>query len=180
MARRLLALAAASSALLGTTADDAGAATSPGFGAPSCLRGSWVASQAETQRVLHALVPVTGLEPAGKLYMLFRGGAFQYGSTRLVLKSTVGDATMTAQARFFTLAPYTATRGMLTLRRGETTLEYGSMSATKGGRTYTVPGPAPRTTRVPGGSVPFQCRGSTLRVRLPRFAGLDWITLHRG
>ena len=54
------------------------------------------------------------------------------------------------------------------------------MTGSKSGRSYTVPGPAPRTTRVPGGSTPFQCRGTTLRVRLPRFASLDWITLRRG
>jgi len=156
-----------------------GAPSAAGFGSASCIRGHWVATQAETRRVVHALAPVPGLEPRGRLYMVFRDGAFQYGSTALVLTQQIGDATLTARARFFTLQPYTARSGVLTTRRGESTIEYGPMSATKDGRTYTVPGPPTRTTSVPGGSTPFQCRGSTLKVRLPRFASLNWITLHR-
>jgi hypothetical protein len=149
-------------------------------GAPSCLRGEWKASQAETQRVLRSLVPVPGYEVNGRLYMHFRGGAFQYGSTGLVLRNSIGDAVMTASGRFFTLAPYTARTGMLTLRAGESTIEWGAFTATKGGRTVSVPGPAPSTKRTPAGSVPFQCGGSTLKVRLPGFASLNWITLRRG
>lgn len=155
------------------------AASSPGFGPASCLRGNWVAGQDETRRVMRALVPGGPFQVNGKLYMLFRDGAFQYGSTGLVLESTFGDVTLTARGRFFTLAAYTARPGVLTLRAGESTIEYGPMTGTKAGRSYTVPGPAPRTTRVPGGSTPFRCRGSTLKVRLPRFASLDWITLRR-
>jgi hypothetical protein len=157
------------------------AAPSPaGFGSSRCIRGHWVANQAETRRVIHALAPVPGLEPSGKLYMLFRDGAFQYGSTQLVLRSAIGDAELTARARFFTLQPYTASNGTLVTRRGESTIEYGEMTGTKDGRTYSVPGPPTRTTRIPGGSTPFQCRGSTLKVKLPRFASLNWITLRRG
>jgi hypothetical protein len=159
----------------------ASGASSPGFGPPSCLRGNWVASQAETRRVLRALVGGAGLFTSyGRLYMTFRAGAFQYGSTGLVLTSNVGDATMTARARFFSLAPYTARPGVLVLRAGESTIEYGPMTASKGGRTYSVSGPPSRTTSLPGGATPFQCRGSTLRVRMPRFASLNWITLQRG
>jgi hypothetical protein len=155
-------------------------ASSPGSGSPSCLRGNWVANQAETRRVMRALVPAGLFTSYGRLYMVFRNGAFQYGSTGLVLESNVGDAVLTARARFFTLAPYTARRGLMTLRAGESTIEYGPMSGSKGGRTYTVPGPPSRTRRVPGGSTPFRCAGATLQVRLPRFAALDWITLRRG
>jgi hypothetical protein len=129
---------------------------------------------------MRALVPNGLFTSYGRLYMVFRAGAFQYGSTGLVLESNLGEAVLTARARFFTLAPYTARRGLMTLSRGESTIEYGPMSGSKGGRTYTVPGPPSRTTRVPGGSTPFRCVGSTLKVRLPRFAALDWITLHRG
>jgi hypothetical protein len=167
-------LAVAASALT------AGAAPSPdGFGSPRCLRGEWGATQAETKRVLRALAPVPNLEPRGKLYMIFRNGRFQYGSTSLVLKLDLGDAVATAQARFFTLQPYTARVGSFTTRGGQSTIEYGEMTATKNGQTYSVPGPPTRTTRVPGGTTPFQCRGNTLRVRLPRFASLNWITLRR-
>ena len=82
--------------------------------------------------------------------MTFRGGAFQYGSTGLVLETNIGDATMTARARFFSLAPYTARPGLLTLRAGESTIEYGPMSGTKDGQTYTVPGPADADDAEPG------------------------------
>lgn len=164
-----------------TTAAVAAPTPSPsGFGSASCLRGHWVANQAETKRVMRALAPVPGLEPRGKLYMQFRDGMFQYGSTSLVMTVPVGDAVATARARFFSLARYTARTGAFTTTRGESTIEYGPMSATKDGRTYTVPGPPTRTTSIPGGTTPFQCRGSTLRVRLPRIASLDWITLQRG
>lgn len=161
-------------------ATPAPAASTPGSGSSSCLRGNWVASQAETNRVMRALVPGGSFTAYGRLYMVFRGGAFQYGSTGLVLESNLGDATLTARARFFTLAPYTARTGLVTTRAGESTIEYGPMSGTKDGRTYTVPGPPTRTTRIPGGSTPFRCAGASLKVRLPRFAGLDWITLRRG
>lgn len=168
-------------ALAGVTALAASAAPrpSPGSGSPSCLRGEWQANQAETRRVLRALVPVAGLEPRGRLYMVFRSGTFQYGSTSLVLKVNIGEAVATASARFFTLQPYTARAGSFTTRRGETTIEYGEMTATKNGQTYSVPGPPTSTKRVPGGTTPFQCRGNTLKVRLPRFASLNWITLRR-
>ena len=151
-----------------------------GSGTPACLRGEWGASPAETKRVIRALVPVEGLEPRGKLYMIFRDGNFQYGSTSLVFKLQISNDTVaTARARFFTLQPYTARRGSFTTRGGESTIEYGEMTATKDGRTYSVPGPPTRTTRVPGGTTPFRCTGGTLKVKLPRFASLQWITLSR-
>jgi hypothetical protein len=159
----------------------AGAAPSPdGFGSPRCLRGEWGATQAETNRVIRALAPVPGLTPRGKLYMIFRDGAFQYGSTDMLVKIDGGDLVMTAQARFFTLQRYTARPGALTTQRGTSTIEYGRMTATKRGQTYSVAGPPPKTTRIPGGTTPFQCRGNTLKVRMPRFASLNWITLARG
>jgi hypothetical protein len=177
---RFVVVAACLTAVVAGMGLQASAAPSPaGFGSARCLQGNWVASQAETKRVMRALVPVPGLDPRGKLYMIFRDGAFQYGSTYLVVTMPVGDAIATARARFFTLQPYTARTGAFTTRRGESTLEYGPMSATKDGRTYTVPGPPTRTTSVPGGTTPFQCRGGTLKVRMPRFASLNWITLHR-
>ena len=129
----------------------AGAAPNPaGFGSASCLRGQWGASQAETKRVLRALAPVPGLEPTGKLYMIFRDGMFQYGTTSLVLKLDLGGETLTARARFFTLQPYTARTGSFTTRGGESTIEYGPMSGTKDGRTYTVPGLAHADDARPG------------------------------
>jgi hypothetical protein len=158
----------------------AGATTPAGFGNASCLRGEWRAGRAETARVVRSLVPIPGMQVNSTLYMIFRDNAFRYGTTSMIVTMDLGDATLTAKARFFTLAPYGVPRpGALRLGRGSTTIEYGDFSGTKDGRTYTVPGPAPKTTRVPPGTVPFQCRGGTLRVKLPRISSLGWITLRR-
>jgi hypothetical protein len=165
------------------TALGAGAASSQapggGSGSPRCLVGDWVANQAETRRVTRALIPVEGYDVDGKLYMQFRDGRFQYGTTGIVIYNTIGDVRMTATGRFFSLHPYTAVTGALKLGRGERTTSWGKFTATKNGKTYSVDGPPQKTQRVPGGAVPFQCHGNTLKVRLPRFASLDWITLRR-
>jgi len=176
---RLLSFVSLIASLAAVWALAASAVPTAASNSPACLRGEWRASQAETKRVLRALVPVDGIEPRGKLYMIFRDGAFQYGSTSLVLKIDMGDTVATAQARFFTLQRYTARTGSFTTTRGTSTIEYGKMTATTRGKTVTVNGPPPKTTRIPGGATPFQCRGGTLKVKLPRFASLSWITLQR-
>ena len=150
-----------------------------GFGSPACLRGDWGASRAETSRVVRALIPVDAIQVKAKLYMQFHDGAFQYGTTGMTTTISGGDLTMTATGRFFSLHRYTATRGLLQLANGERTTSWGRFTASKGGKTYSVNGPPTKTQRAPGGAVPFQCRGNTLKVRLPRFASLNWITLTR-
>ena len=177
---RVVLVVSVSTAVLASAVGSFAASSPNGSGSPACLRGHWVASEAETQRVLRALVPIEGLQVVSKLYMQFRDGIFQYGTTSMKLKLGIGNQSLTARARFYTLAEYTARTGLLTLSPGESHIEYGPMTGTKDGRSYTVPGPAPRTTGTPAGSVPFQCHASTLKVRLPRFASLNWITLHRG
>lgn len=158
----------------------ASATTPRGSGSASCLRGSWVASQAETNRVLRALIPVGGFEARGRLYMIFRDGSFQYGSRSIEIRNTIGDTEMIGRATFFTLSSYAARVGQLTFGRGTSTIEYGKMTAITRNGTITVDGPPQKTTRVPGGTAPFQCRGSSLKMKLPRFASLEWITLRRG
>lgn len=169
---RLLALLA-TLALAGATTHTASGRSLPGApDSPSCLRGSWVATTAESQRVLKSLVPGPYTFQA-KLYMIFQDGNFQYGTTKFVFRTDVA----TAVGRFFTLHPYTARRGAVTLGRGESTIEY--IRFTAGG--HDAPVPPPQTTAVPGGGpTPFQCRGNTLRYKLPRRSSLGWITLHRG
>lgn len=156
------------------------AATPTGSGSPSCLRGSWVANQAETNRVMRALIPNFPAEVKGRLYMIFRDGAFQYGSRQLVFKATFGNRALIARGQFFTLAPYTARNGSFTTGRGTVTTEWGKLTGIKDGKTYTVDGPPSSTRPIPGGTTPFECRGNTLKVKLPRFASLSWITLQRG
>jgi hypothetical protein len=162
----------------------AGAAPNPtpggGFGTPRCLQGDWVADRAETSRVTRALIPLDTYQVKGKLYMQFHDGIYQYGTTGLVISNTVGPMILTATGRFFSLHRYAATPGVLQLANGERTTSWGKFTATKEGKTYTVNGPPTKTQRAAGGLVPFQCRGNTLRVRLPSFASLNWITLRRG
>lgn len=55
---------------------------SPGFGSASCLRGQWARARLRRSGVLRALAPVSGLEPTGNLYMIFRDGVFQTGPRR--------------------------------------------------------------------------------------------------
>lgn len=136
--------------------------------------------RAETNRVTHALVPVGDYEVKGKLYMQFRDGIYQYGTTQIVISNTVGLMSLTATGRFFSLHRYDATPGLLQLANGRRTTEWGKFTATKAGKTYTVNGPPTKTQRAAGGLVPFRCRGDTLKVRLPSFAALDWVTLRRG
>ncbi len=178
--RSLIATLAAVGAVFAALTPASSAAAASGSGSAACLRGNWVASQGETNRVLRALIPTGGFEATGRLYMIFRDGAFQYGSRSLVLQNTVGDMRLTARGMFYTLAPYTAQRGLFTTRSGEYHIEWGRWAGSKGGRTFSVAGPPPQTRRIPGGPTPFQCRGSTLKVRLPTFASLSWITLQRG
>jgi hypothetical protein len=178
VARRMVVLSCLAASAVGVAS--AGATTPAGFGTASCLRGEWRAGQAETDRVMRVLAPVPGVDVRSSLYMTFRGNAFQYGTTSIVFTADLGDATLTAKGRFFTLAPFGVPRpGVLRLGRGSAHVEFGEFTGTKDGRTYSVPGPEPRTTRTPAGSVPFQCRRGTLRVKLPRFLSLGWITLHR-
>jgi hypothetical protein len=156
-------------------------ATGPrGFGSAACLRGNWVASRAETNRVLQSLIPVGGFEARGRLYMIFRDGTFQYGSRYLEIRNTIGDSQLIGRAAFFTLARYTARAGQVTIGKGSSTIEYGKMTAISDKGTFTVDGPPPKTTSTPGGPAPFQCRGSTLRMKLPSISTLGWITLRRG
>lgn len=176
--RRLLVLAPLVLVLAAAAASPAPAAG--GFGSASCLRGNWVASQAETNRVMRALVPDVPAEVRGRLYMIFRDGAFQYGSRQLVYTASFGELTMIARGRFFSLARYTARPGTFTTGAGSVTTEWGKMTGIKAGKSYTVDGPPTSTRRIPGGPTSFQCRGSTLKVKLPRFASLSWITLQRG
>jgi hypothetical protein len=178
--RSLIATLAAVGAVFAALTAASSAAAASGSGSASCLRGNWVASQGETNRVLRALIPNGGFEATGRLYMIFRDGAFQYGSRQLVLEGTFGEITMIARGRFYTLAPYTARAGVFTTRAGESHIDWGRMTGSKAGRSYTVDGPPPSTTSIPGGPTPFQCRGSTLKVRLPRIASTGWITLQRG
>ncbi|MGL6278320.1 MAG: hypothetical protein ACRC50_02035 [Gaiella sp.] len=177
---RLATTAALVTVLVAILAAPLSASTPGGSGSPACLRGSWVASQAETNRVIRALVPNFPAEARGRLYMIFRDGAFQYGSRQLVYTATFGDVTMIARGQFFTLAPYTARPGVFTTGAGEVTTEWGKMTGIKDGKTYTVDGPPTSTRRTPGGPTPYRCSRGTLQVKLPRFASLEWITLRRG
>lgn len=135
---------------------------------PSCLRGSWKAGPAESQRVLKALVPGPYTFNS-VLYMVFNRTTMQYGTTSFVLRS--GNSV--AKGLFFTLSPYTATNGVVRTGRGTSTIEFTQL--TIGGHSATPP--ASMTRPIPGGSTPFECSGNRLRYKLRGPAG--WLNLNR-
>jgi hypothetical protein len=163
-----VALALAAAFVLAATTAPARAATP---NSPSCLRGNWVASTTESRRVLRSLVPGP-YEFTAKLKMIFQNGIFQYGtdSFRFNIADTV------VKGSILVLARYTAVRGAVTIAPGTSTVTYSLVSA-KGN---IVSPPPEQTTRIPGGRTPFQCRGNTLKYKLPRLSSLGWITLQRG
>ncbi len=157
-AARALALTSLIAATLAVT-QIAWARTLPGApNSPACLRGHWVATKAESQRVLRVLVPGP-YTFTGKLYMDFRDGTMQYGTTRFVI-SVPGAPP--GSGSFFMAYTYTATRGRVTLSRGTGTV--------------TVKGIATNVTS-PGSVTPFQCNATRLRWKGPPQVG--WLTLGR-
>jgi hypothetical protein len=91
----------------------------------------------------------------------------RYGSTHFVVKVDGGALVMTGTATFVFEASWSTSRGKLVLGRGTSELFISKFSATKDGRTFTVPGPGATTKRTPAGETPYTCRGDTLRWKIP-------------
>ena len=174
----LAALAAVAAAL--HVAMPASAASSPGYGAPSCLRGNWVATQGETRRVLGSLVGSGLFTSYGRLYMTFRGGAFQYGSTGLVLESSIGDVDDDRAGAVLQSGAVRRAAGppRSPLRRVDDRVRADERD--EGWAHLYGPGPPDQDDAEPGRLDALPVPGNTLKVRLPRIASLNWITLHRG
>jgi hypothetical protein len=146
------ALSAAAALAQGALASPAAAPNSA-----SCLRGHWVASTAESQRVLKLMVPGPYTFTA-KLYMDFRVGTMAYGTPAFVIDA----GGVKAEGSFVTLHGYRATRGRIDLRAGTTTTDVMGHEM---------------TGRVPAAAAQFECNASRLRYRMPGPVG--WMTLNR-
>lgn len=151
---RAVALSAA--ALAGAVLAQGAAAAAPNSAA--CLRGHWVASLAESQRVLKLMVPGP-YSFTGKLYMDFRVGTMAYGTPAFVIEA----GGTSAKGSFVTLHGYSsAGRGRINLRAGTATTEVLGQE---------------QTSRVPAAAAQFECNASRLRYRMPGPVG--WMTLNR-
>jgi hypothetical protein len=149
-------------------------ATQPAPNSPSCLRGHWTASVGESRRVLKSMVPGP-YDFRAKLYMIFDRSAFQYGTPSFTFEVPTSAGPAIAKGGFVAIAGYHATRGRVTFAAGTSTVEFASISIGE----ITVAPPPTRTQRIPGGPTPFQCRGGTLKVKLPSRSSIGWITLRR-
>ncbi len=148
-----------------------GAGSSPGE--PSvrdrCVRGDWKMSNSASNAVLQSLIRTPNISvERGVLTASFpRAGTMRYGTTDMVVKADGGALVMRGTATFIFEASWSTSRGKLILGRGESELFISKFSATKDGRTFTVPGPGATTRRTPAGETPYTCRGDTLRWKIP-------------
>jgi hypothetical protein len=153
------------------------AASNPAPGA-SCLRGRWVASQAEANRVLQALAPGP-FRIRGQLNASFLRGLFVYGSSAMVLETTTPGLDLKAHGSFLYQAAYTVRNGNIVTQQGTSALSFDEFTATKNGRTASVPGPPDSSRTIPGGPTPFQCTRTRLKIKLPSFASSGWVVYQR-
>jgi hypothetical protein len=93
----------------------------------------------------------------------------------MILESSIGDATLTARARFFSLAPYTAAAPGSSRPSRRVDDRVREDVGLEGRAHLQRRRAADQDDEDPGRLDPFQCRGSTLKVRLPRFASANWI-----
>lgn len=84
------------------TATAEAASSSRAANAPACLRGHWVASTAESQRVLEIMVPGPYTFTA-ELYTDVRGGTLAYGTPAFVIEA--GGSARRATSSRRTAAP---------------------------------------------------------------------------
>jgi hypothetical protein len=148
-----------------------GAASSPGEASvrDRCVRGDWKMSNAASNAVLQSLIRTPSITvERGVLTASFpREGTMRYGSTHFVVRVDGGALVMTGTANFVFEASWSTSRGKLVLGRGASELFISKFSATKDGKTFTVPGPGATTKRTPAGETPYTCRGDTLRWKIP-------------
>jgi hypothetical protein len=144
-----------------------------------CVRGEWRMSNAAANRLLQRLVPNPAMRVTeGVLTAAFpRGDRMRYGSTHFVVRYDTGAMTMIGSATFFFEAGWQTGNRKLILDAGRSELVISKFTAIKDGKTVTVPGGRPVLQRIQGGAMPYTCRGSTLRWKVP--FGNTWATFQR-
>jgi hypothetical protein len=160
-------------ALAGLAAGVALLSAAPASSGPAaqdrCLRGAWKMSNAASNALLQDLIRNPNMRVRrGVITAAFpREGTMRYGSTDFVLQLRAGDMIMEGTATFIFEAPWSTSRGNLVLGRGRSELVISKFTATKDGRTITVPGGDPIIQRTARGSTPYTCNRTTLRWRIP-------------
>lgn len=148
-----------------------GATSSPGdlSARDRCVRGDWKMSNAASNAVLQSLINTPTIRVArGVITASFaRDGEMRYGSTDFVVRVDGGDLVMTGTGTFVFEANWSTRGDRLIVSAGRSEVFISKFTATKDGRTYTVPGPGATVKRTPGGPTPYTCRGDTLRWKIP-------------
>ena len=145
------------------------------------LRGSWVASTAETTRYVQAINPTTTeiRVTSGALSATFADGRLTVGSIGLKLKGRKGRATIKQEIDIEAVAPYRVAGSRLALGRGTYKLIYIS-NVIKTSSGVTVNANLPNVnTPTPPSTVAYSCTPSTLRLHVAAGASGVTLTLRR-
>jgi hypothetical protein len=145
------------------------------------LRGSWVASTAETNRYLRAINPTTTeiRATSGALSATFGRGTLTVGSLGLRLTGRKGATTIKQEIDIAAVAPYRVAGSRLALGRGTYKLVYvSSVVVTSRGTVVPLDLP-PQRRATPPSSVAYSCTPSTLRLRVAAGAAGVPITFRR-
>ena len=135
----------------------------------SCVRGEWRMSNSASNALLQSLIPSGNIRVVeGVITAAFpRRGRALYGSTHFVVQVSGGDMVLKGTATFHFEAPWATREGKIVLGAGRSELVISKFTATKDGRTFTVPGPPATVRRTPPGGAPYTCNRTTLRWKVP-------------
>ncbi len=166
---------------LGFTLAAQSAGASPASTLACNLRGSWVASTAETDRYLAAINPTATAIHAtsGALSASFVRGTLTVGSLGLQLSGRNGATTIDQEIDIAAVAPYRVSGSRLALGKGTFKLVYiRSVIVTSRGITVPVRLP-PQRVRTPPSSVAYSCTPRELRLRVAAGASGVTVTFRR-
>lgn len=126
-------------------------------------------SNAASNAVLQSLINTPTIRIArGVITASFSGdGEMRYGSTDFVVRVDGGDLVMSGTGTFVFEANWSTRGDRLIVGPGRSEVFISKFTATKDGRTFTVPGPGATVKRTRGGPTPYTCRRDTLRWRVP-------------
>jgi hypothetical protein len=134
-----------------------------------CVRGDWKMSNSASNAVLQSLINSPNIRVArGVITASFpREGTMRYGSTDFVVRVDGGSLVMSGTGTFIFEAGWSTRNGRLVVGAGRSEVFISKFTATKDGRTVTVPGPGSTFKRTPRSPTPYTCRGDTLRWKIP-------------
>ncbi|MFN8224216.1 MAG: hypothetical protein U0R50_13330 [Gaiellales bacterium] len=129
------------------------------------LRGSWVASHAETNRYFQALNPTTGdiSIQSGALVATFTRTQFTFGGIGLVIVGHRGSTTIKEEVDLNATAGYTVRGSTIHLGPGSYKLVHVHTTLTTAGKTKSISLPT-FSLATPGKDVPYSCTPRRLRL----------------